>query len=227
MNFKLSSELSLEWKTSRKWLYGLMMCFSLNGVANSNPDEGTWSITVGIGEVNGSRSANSIKQDLSQPDLTINQVNVDDDRNGWNVNLGYQLTEHFTVELGYTDLGDVDVDVFATVIEPLDFIRSANVLHPNSADGVTFSGRYSTMLSDSFSAYARLGVFSWDGDFDSHFQGNNSNIVSSGISGTDLYYGVGGEYLLNKRISFALELSRYELDNDDSTMAALNLIYRF
>ncbi len=211
----------------KKFMIAVALSHSSILMAESEQAGSAWYIQAGIGQVSGSRSTSSLVNDLEQNGVTVNQLSQDDSRTGWRVALGFDVSDYFAVELGYVDLGDVGIRLTAEVSDAEQFLASAKKLHPNSADGYTLSGVYRYPLSQNFNLSGRVGVFSWDGDFDSVLLDSNQSVGDNNISGSDLYFGFGGEYHLNKRTAVSIEWERYELDNEDSDLFSVNLRYHF
>jgi hypothetical protein len=78
------------------------------------------------------------------------------------------------------------------------------------------SGIYSLPLGNKFSVFGRLGFAMWDAE-------------GGGFSrdGTDLLFGLGGQYDLTNKLGIRLQWTRYDVDDEDADLFSLGVIYRF
>jgi len=82
---------------------------------------------------------------------------VDDIRYGFGVGAGYSISPECSVEIGYLDLKQVDVEFSSTqTISELDDVI------PESGEGVTLSGLYKYALDDRDEVSLCAGVYSID-----------------------------------------------------------------
>lgn len=115
----------------------------------------------------------------------------------------YNINENFAVEVAFQDYGETDetyIDSFGDTIND-----------KASATALTAGVKGSIPLSASFSLNGRLGVSSWDFEFrgtDSSFPGVE---FSFDDDGTDLYYGVGMQLMLNEAFSVGAEYTITEM----------------
>ena len=195
--------------------------------AQAEEDDSGWFVGAGVGKADSTLSANQIETQLSGPDVTVNSVSVDDSRTGWKLKLGYEFSNHVAIEAGYLDLNDVNVQVNAVVTDPAQFFNRAKNLHPNSADGFTLGSSYQYHITDNFGLTGSVGLFSWEGDFNSQLTGANQPVSSEGTDGTDFYFGFGGGYKLTEEVEVSVGWERYKLDKDDADMWSIGLNYHF
>ena len=200
----------------------LVCVLSFHAQAKDN----TWYVSGALGQVSGSQSANEIKQELSRDGVDITDVNIDDSRAGWQVNLGYDAIEKVSIEIGYLDLGHVDIVIAAEVTDPKPFINNVKNIHPNSAHGFTIASLYNYDINDDFTLSGKVGLFNWRGDFKTNSQ-LSINQIDTKNSSTDLYYGLNGGYKMTKEFSLFIEWTHFELDNDITEMWSLGGKFKF
>ncbi|NRA71121.1 MAG: OmpA family protein [Gammaproteobacteria bacterium] len=186
-----------------------------------------WYVHGALGLVNGSSSVADFYDPLTAQGYDVSDIVINDQRLGLKFNLGYSFTEHLALEIGYTDLGEVDVAMSALVANRDAFYRAVENLHPTSARGLTISGVATWPLTQSLTVNGRIGIFEWQGDFNTMNVGINEHVGNHDTKGTDLYYGAYGEYLWSKRTRLVLELERYQFDQGGSNMLTFGVKYYF
>jgi opacity protein-like surface antigen len=190
--------------------------------AKDNP----WYVSGALGHVTGSQSAQEIKHKLSGDGIDITDVSIDDSRTGWLLNLGYEVKDNISIELGYLDLNDADITIEADVTDPEAFIENIKDVHPSSAKGITVSGLYHYHLNDDLSLSTKLGLYNWRGDFKTNSQLNIKQINTK-TSSTDIHYSINADYKLTKKLSLFIEWSHYKLEGEGIKMWALGGKFRF
>lgn len=180
-----------------------------------------------LGLVKGNISINDISQPLTNKGYQVFDVEMEQQRLGYKFNLGYAFNSDWAVELGTTDLGDVDVEMGAKVSDVNAFYDDVRLLHPTSAAGATLSGVYTYPLNASWTINGRLGVFDWDGDFKTTNLISDEQVRSHEVSGRDLYWGGYLQYLYSPKTRFTAEWERYNFDDDSSDMFSVGMQYFF
>jgi len=205
------------------WCLPVLIC---GGSFQAQAKDNTWYVSGALGKVSGSQSAQEIKHKLSGNGVDITDVSIDDSRTGWQLNIGFEVIENVSIELGYLDLRDIDINIAAEVTDPESFIENTKDVHPNSANGITLSGLYHYSLSDDFTLSAKLGLYNWSGDFRTNSQLNIKQIDTK-TSSTDIYYGINADYKLTDKLSVFIEWSHYKLEGEGIKMWALGGKFRF
>lgn len=128
---------------------------------------------------------------------------ADDSDTAFNIFGGYQINKHFSVELGYVDLGNT-ANLTAGA-----FGVTGKLKQETSAITVIAKGKH--QLGDSkFSAFGKAGLARWKSkaSFDVTPTGlaNNRTKTETGI---DPVVGVGLEYKVNKRVNLQAGWDRY------------------
>jgi len=159
--------------------------------------------------------------------LNASVSSVENDRPAGSLGLGVNLSESVAFEVGYLDLGEVDVEfVGNTGGQDQAFAQSLSDVHPVSGKGVTTSLRYNWQFADRFYAYGRAGVFFWDSDYEVSYLAG-SEIGSYSQSGTDMFFGMGIGHNFNEQWKASAEVQRYEFDNDETYHLLAQLNYFF
>jgi len=134
---------------------------------------------------------------------------VDGDDSGYKIFGGYQFSKHWGAEFGYFDAG------------------KASITGPGgSADlgvtALTFAGTGTLPLSEKFSLLGKVGLWMWD-------TGCTGSICVSNAkdSDTDLFYGVGVRYNLNKNWGVQVEYEQFETSSDSVTLTSLGVRFKF
>lgn len=143
---------------------------------------------------------------------------TDDSDTAYKLFAGYQFNPHFAVEAGYVDFGEF----------------TASSRYESGAlevDGFTAALVGKLPIQSGFGVYAKLGMIAWDSDINvqSNLSGSAVNISGS-EDGTDPFYGVGLEYVIDHIIMRA-ELERYDISDSgedfETDMMSASLGYRF
>lgn len=142
---------------------------------------------------------------------------------------GYQLHKYIAVEAAYVDLGRFS---FRTDVTPRGSLSGSTRI-----DGFELSAVGTVPLGERFGVFARVGAlaaqtktsYTGSGSIETLLGGENQRKRS-----TELSYGVGVNYNINKNLAVRADWSRYErLGNvytggrTNANLYALGLVYRF
>lgn len=117
--------------------------------------------------------------------------------------------EHFGLEVAYVDLGDFDLSIPGFSVT-------------SSLDGFEISALAYLPLGNKFDLFAKVGLFSWNGDA----KVNNTAYPSD--DGNDLTYGVGGIYKPTKSISLRAEYQIFtDIGVTDVSNISIGAAYHF
>ncbi|MEH6629106.1 MAG: outer membrane beta-barrel protein [Motiliproteus sp.] len=134
-------------------------------------------------------------------------VSLDDTDTGFKIFGGYRYNDNIAVEVFYTDLGE------ATVSSGANFAKIES-----DTLGVALMGIIP--LNTNIELFAKAGFHAWDAEA-------SSNVGLSGSDdGTDLVYGVGAAYNMQKA-SLRAEFERYELEEEEVDMISVGLTFNF
>lgn len=132
--------------------------------------------------------------------------NCDTSDTGWKLFGGYQFTPIFGVEGGWVDVGETTVQGNVPGVGTLD--------GKGKGDGFVLAGTVGWPASDQFRLYGKLGAYFYNAEFKSTLNGVVNE--STDESGTELMYGLGGQFNFTERLGARLEWERY---NDIDTKA--------
>ena len=116
----------------------------------------------------------------------------------WSLFAGYQFNRYAAVEAGYVDLGKATASGF-TVAGGLPAAISSR------SKAWELLGVLAMPLNDAFSLYGKFGCFYYDTDG----IGSGANFASTSDSGTEITFGFGAEYNINRNVGARLEWQRY------------------
>jgi len=135
----------------------------------------------------------------------VDEKGLDDNDTGGKIFGGYRINKNFAIEGSYYDFGNLE--------------EGANKL---SIDGFGLGVVGSMPLSDSFSVFAKVGIHAWDADI-------SGPIVSqfSDDSDSDVFFGGGLDYAINRRWTVRGEFERYVVDEFDYDVGSVGIIYNF
>lgn len=138
------------------------------------------------------------------------------------IGLGYKLNSNFSFELGYHDLGGIDMSetIYYPGVGDVDVDGSAD------ASAVQVSALAKLPLNDSFNLFARLGYSRVKLDV-------SATASAQGISQSDngsqsenkAIYGVGAEYQLSEKAALRAEYIKF--GNTDISSFTLGVTYSF
>lgn len=139
---------------------------------------------------------------------------IDDDSTSIGLTGGYRLNENFSLELSYTDFGDLsEYDSFDGFTEKFDI------------DSLNFSIVGAFPVTDVLSVYAKLGHHEWD----YAVVENGTKVIS--LDGGDFSYGLGVAWNINENIDIKLGFDHYDLksgsEKTDIGNVNLGLTYSF
>ena len=145
----------------------------------------------------------SADQELTASD-SVDSIKLSDNSTSYGVRGVYQFNDYFGVELGYQESGEGKksfVDEFDATIGTEFETRQINV-------GV----KGMLPLQGGFSLVGRLGLSSWDFDADLTDSDFPGVVAELSDSGSDLYYGVGGQYRFSDKLYMGLEYTMLNVD---------------
>lgn len=187
-----------------------------------------WYVTASIGYASGDFSATDVTRSASAVGFDVFDIDIDDSRTAGKIAVGASLTERFSMELGWVDLGEVQAAFSTNTDDPDSFFALTNNIHPTSTEGVALSGVYQFLRHEEWFLQFRLGLYFWDGDFDSlDVFGARPVPNNSDRDGTDIYFGAGANYQLDESLQLLIEWERYRFDIDDTDLLSIGVTYHF
>ncbi len=188
-------------------------------------EAGHWSdrlyAVAGFGRANSHVSESEVQSDFNKKGITNTTINdVEGRRLGFNLGIGYELTDNWALEVAYLDLGQVDIKFTSN-----QSINNLDEVHPESGDGFTGSAIYKHFLDTDTHVRLRLGFFSWQADYQTSVGAAAAG--SDEDAGTNLYWGAGLAHALSREWSVVGEIQRFDFDRDDTTYLTIGGEWRF
>ncbi|WP_280547712.1 outer membrane beta-barrel protein [Halomonas sp. 11-S5] len=145
--------------------------------------------------------------------------NTDDSDTGYKLFVGYQFNPNFAVEAGYVDFGETSAtgNQGGTISLGVEAFSAALV------------GKLP--IQNGFSVHGKLGLAAWEEDPSGSAVNNGSYYsLGSGEDGTDPFYGLGAEYVVNQ-VMLRAEYEYFDLNGDygdfSYDLISASLGYRF
>jgi OOP family OmpA-OmpF porin len=227
-------------KASR-WAISAALCTSLGAAGTASAADEGWYVVGFAGEASAQNiNQNTLDQNvidlfgsagLSVVDATSD---LDDSDTGFGLAGGYQVNPYFAAELAYVDLGETSYQANGTVTDGVDTF-DAGLGIDQSASGPVFSILGIWPIGERFSVFGRVGfaLMSVDADATVSIDGESAS-ESAGTDRSNMVYGVGGEFSLNRKFGIRLGWDRYaEVGSDelagevDIDLISLGLRYNF
>lgn len=161
--------------------------------------------------------------------ITAGTATLDEDDNGVTLFFGKKFDENISIEGLYVNLGEASLtgdngDTFTYNGTAYTFIVNNGSLTAE-ASLIGVSGIFSHPLSSRFSVFAKLGLVFWD----SEVKVSGSGISSSSVSddGTDLFYGLGGDYKISNDWAVRGAYEIFNFDDEDADMISISAVKFF
>jgi|GEM_PF-7097596 len=110
----------------------------------------------------------------------------------YSVIAGYQFADTWWLEVSYDDYGEGSLNAYNTQYSAESLRR---VEEKVSTSAVTLAVKKLLQVNDRVAVYARLGAAHWDVDYDTYYPDVDVH-YSYDESGTDVYWGFGGNFKL-------------------------------
>jgi len=188
---------------------------------SANAAEPGWYIGVGAGQSDVDISSSDVNKIMTAAGIT-GTSSVDETDTAWKIFAGYQYNKYLGVELGYVDLGEVDIDAVITA-------PTAATLKINAeTQAAALSVIASLPIGDKFNVFGRVGAFYWDVEAEAAaVVGGVVSKASADDDGIDLLFGAGAKYDFTKNVGVRVEWERYDVDGDDIDLISGSLLYSF
>lgn len=187
--------------------------------------QGRWYIAGELGVSQTRINRLNIEQILSDSQVNVSNLKIDESDSSGAVFLGYQLNNYLSFELGYLDLGKRGIE-YNGQTENLDvFYDQLDNIYPLSAEGIGFNIVASYPISNRIKASAKIGLFDWRADFQT--SGYGKYVKSEKVSGQDVIYGIEVNYHLAREWQAYVSYSSVKLMRDKNSSASLGLRYYF
>lgn len=176
-------------------------------------------VGIQLGGASSDASTGGLANVLSQtfvPGNGFTALDIDDGGTAYRIFYGKRIQDHLSVEVGFADLGDIDVTVEANVDDVDAFYRALADNVPVAPAGLTFDaiGDWSFQdfgmegdWAERLSLTARGGLFIWSTEVEYNVPAYGR--YSHDDDGVDLHLGVGAQYRLNDQFEFRFEYEKY------------------
>ncbi|MEL4271160.1 choice-of-anchor U domain-containing protein [Shewanella xiamenensis] len=186
---------------------------------------------LGAGQGHSSVERSDIAAELTKISDTIKVTDFDDTSKSYWFELGYKIHPNWGIELGYVDLGNVSVSFTGQVdqLEVESYLDKVSLSHPDSASGASIGVSYFYPLMDKLVLSGRAGAFFWEGDYSTllKIKEGTFSYQHQSQNGTDLYLGMGLDYLPAEHWAIGLALRSYRLDGYHTDVVALSVGFDF
>ncbi len=182
------------------------------------PHEGPY-LGIGLGHAELDFDIESYYEDVHG----VPNVSADDSDTAYKLFAGYQFNPNFAIEAGYVDFGEFS----ASSSEP-GYSAKAKL----DVEGFTAALVGRLPIQGGFSMYGKLGMIAWDADLKEHEEilGFTTHDADLSEDGSDPFYGVGAEYIVNQLVMRA-EYERYDISESgedfEIDLISGSLGYRF
>ena len=153
---------------------------------------------------------------------------ADDDDFIYEAMLGYNFFENFGMEVGYSEQGEYQ----ATVVSTLSY-RGGSESIPATSEIAVSGWKVGLIgilpLGETFSLFAKAGLFAYDYDFESSFtRDGETTFFEESDDGNDAYYGIGGKWDFGGSLDLAVEAIQYNVDDlEGGLQLSSALIFNF
>jgi OOP family OmpA-OmpF porin len=143
---------------------------------------------------------------------------VDDSDSGFKIYGGFQFNKHLGAEIGYVDAGKATFS--GSAIPSLGIGAFSGEI---KFTAITFAAVGTLPLNESFALFGKAGLAAWDAKASANVVGVSGSVDDSG---TDLLYGIGARYNLNRNWGVTLEYEAVDAEGTVS-MTSLGVRYKF
>ncbi len=198
-----------------------LMVASIN--TQAAPAEGTY-IRVEVYDVESSLSEDKFNATLASAGHEFTLTQYDEGRTGYQLSVGYNWNNSTYTELGYLDLGEVEVDLLLDGDADLAaFKRDFTKHYPTTASGITLVQGVSLVAYSRVKFSLEAGVFVWQEEVD-------VNQVMFGMKdddGVDPLAGARIDVDLTQSLSLGLSSRRIYFNDDTVDMFSVSGSFRF
>ena len=138
---------------------------------------------------------------------------ADDSDSGYKILIGNRFTPNVAGEIGFVQFGKTSFTGDSFIVDPFIFFVSPTLTLEAEIEALTFSGVFSTNLVGDVSVFGRLGMALWDAEFTAS---TSLGSASESHDGTDIFFGLGIQTMVNENLGLRLEYEIYNLDPTDT-----------
>lgn len=174
-----------------------------------------------VGITLGTPGSDASESDIANLDsvVSVNSISIDDGGTGYRLFFGKQLHDRVAVEIGFVDLGDIDVEADVEATDTNAFLNDLANVAPVAPTGFTVDAFGNYPVGANFSVIGRLGLFFWNTDVEfGDFQSSDD--------GVDLHYGLGAAYTINEDFDVRLEYEAFQ-STTEMDMIGVGVTWKF
>lgn len=177
-----------------------------------------------IAGVTSSQEANDFSSALAADGYKFTMDGYDASRFGFQLALGLEWERHLYTELGYLDLGDVEVDLTLDGETDLSsFSQDFAANYPLSAEGLTLVQGLTLTPDAPIKVSAEVGVFVWRSEI-----GIDQQVFAvDDDEGEDLLVGIKLDVPMSEKFGFGVGLRRIYFDDQEADLFSLIGSYYF
>ncbi|MBT4972500.1 MAG: porin family protein [Thiotrichales bacterium] len=171
-------------------------------------------------------------------DLNINTagISVDDSASGFNLAVGYEINDNWSIEGGYSDIGEIGASASAagsTTYSGKTLTYNGSIDLKVDSDAFTLAPVFTYQASDKLYLHATAGMMWWDADatltgnaqytYDGTTTAANETYTAK-ADGEDGFYGAGATYAFDESMGVRGSWSRTDVEGVDIDTFGVNLV---
>ncbi|AWB67173.1 hypothetical protein C2869_12325 [Saccharobesus litoralis] len=164
-------------------------------------------------------SFDSTQAALAQVNSGLMITQYDEDRRAWSIVAGHQLSEAFSVDLGYMDMGDVELTAVGASITPNQSAAIIAAEHPITAQGLFVAGSFYHEYSELTQLQMQFGLWFWDSEYDVYV--NNQRLATLKSDGQDVFVKLSIEHKIVDDLAVTAGVRMLQ----DDTIAKPSLVF--
>ena len=183
-----------------------------------------WSFGTQVGQARGKANAELPAGELSTLSYDVSATFGEKDRFGWRVFTGYRFTDYLALQVGYTDLGEVQ-SRRADAERGMIGLPYPGLVRQQTIRGIDAGLQLKVPVSDRVAMDVRGGRYYWQSRTTT--SSLSSGDYQSSRRDSDLFYGFGMEVTLVDEFSATAGWTRYEVAGEPVDLWTLGALFRF
>jgi len=198
--------------TCRLALFAGVLLVAVNTQAVEVGNSG-WFLGAQLGNAKTDVSRGEMENILAQNSLDGEITSLDTSDSSYHLFGGYTFDSNISVQLDIIDWGDRELQITGgTNITNLDnYYATVAKIYPETGSAVQLSAAYTLPLQSGFSIAARVGLLSWDSDYQTSAE--NVSVATSSADGFEVSIGVELQYTLHKDTKLFIAMDTVQLEN--------------
>lgn len=187
-------------------------------------EEPHWYTELSVGQATSNYSENTFEDKFAAVTQEGTVLNFDDSRTAWALLAGYQVSSSFSVEGGYQDWGEVEleVDAIASDVNAVrDFMRQE---YPVSGEGAYLGTRWSHRDMQYVELFFKAGLLFWSADYTIEVGDIKEDLEQKGL---DLVTAAGLSARLFNNTRGGIQLQHSRMDEQGNLQLSIFFSYGF